>query len=114
MKVGPDARGSRDEMCLEISDFHRNSLPVTFFTVGHTVASELMDTEASPRRDILASERALGLYGSAELTDTPNERTERVNAIQRELSFVAILFVLMRDAVWAIELSSKIGDRSLL
>lgn len=92
-------------MCLEISDFQRNSLPVTFFTVVHTFASELMDTEASPRRDILVSERVLGLYGSAELTDAPNDKAERVNAIQREVNFVAILSFLQRDAIFSRNLS---------
>ena len=78
MNVGPAARRSVGEMWLEISDFQRNSLPVTVFTVGHTSARASIETRGSPLRAILFRDRRLGFDGSADAETIPSRNNDAV------------------------------------
>ena len=101
INVGPVARASPEEMCFEIRDFQRNSLPVTALTVRHTSLNALIDAVGSPRRASLRMERALKLLESSAQavldTSTPSAKIE--NRTRRAViisSYLPVMFSLLR------------------
>lgn len=101
INVGPVARASPEGMWAEITDFQRNSLPVTSLTVLHTSLKALIDAVGSPRRAILRMERALKLLESSAQavldTNTPSAKIE--NRTRRAViicSYLPVMFSLLR------------------
>ena len=90
MKDGPDARGSFELMCFDISDLQRNSAPFTVLIVGHTVPSDILERVGLPLRDILFSARSLGLDCCADAADDPATTAAMAIAVAKYFAIFTI------------------------